>query len=65
MGKRIHWLAGSEVALLNGAFKHCADGSQPIEAFEFAPFDPAQHGRSVDEEYPLDMGCEGSVKKPD
>jgi hypothetical protein len=29
---------------------------QSIEAFEFAPFDPAQHGRSVDEEYPLDMG---------
>ena len=55
MGKGVDRLSSSEVAFLDGALKHCADGSQAIEAFEFAPSDPAQYGRSVDEEYPLDM----------
>jgi hypothetical protein len=55
MSKGVDRLFSSEVAFLDGALKHCADSSQSIEAFEFAPSDPAQYGRSVDEEYPLDM----------
>ena len=65
MGKRVYRLSGREVTFLDCALQHCADGSQSVKAFQFTPFDPAQHGRSVDEKYPLNVRGEGRIEKAD
>jgi hypothetical protein len=65
MGKRVHWLTGSEVTFLDCALQHCPDGSQAVKALQFTPFAPAQHGRFVDEKYPLNVRGEGRIEKAD
>jgi hypothetical protein len=63
MGECVNGLTGREVAFFGGAFKHGADGSESVHAFEFTPFNPSQHGGSLDEQYPLDVGREGCIQE--
>jgi len=58
MGKRVHWLAGSEVTFLDCALQHCADGSQSVEAFQFsidARIGAVQTLLSFSKEKPVDL----------
>lgn len=63
MGKSVNGLIGRKVAFFDGAFKHGADGPKSIEAFQFAPPDPAKHGWPVNEQYPLNVRGERGIEK--